>query len=91
MSKKPTVFSENEQLAEKWRLGGGRGRVSPPPGAWFGGLGGFGTWFKAFTCLEARGLAGFIDVGVHSYIDVGIDISGVRYGGRPKTSFLSHK
>ena len=30
-SRWPKVFSENEQTAEKYRLGGGRGRVNPPP------------------------------------------------------------
>ena len=36
------VFCENEQLSETDRLGGGRGRVNPPLGNWFGGFGRFG-------------------------------------------------
>ena len=30
-SRVPGGFWENEQLAENWRPGGGRGRVNPPP------------------------------------------------------------
>ena len=30
-SEKQKAEAENELLAEKWRLGGGRGRVNPPP------------------------------------------------------------
>ena len=30
-SRAPGVFQENESGIGKWRLGGGRGRVNPPP------------------------------------------------------------
>ena len=30
-SRKQKGFTENEQVAENWPLGGGRGRVNPPP------------------------------------------------------------
>ena len=56
----PRGFQENERTAEKWRLGGGRGRVKPPPCGLVGGFGRFGGfWFKASTRPEARGLGGF--------------------------------
>ena len=60
-SKRPRAFQENEQTGERRRLGGGRGRVNPPPRrldwrSWR--FGGFGNWFKASTRLEARGLGG---------------------------------
>ena len=41
-SRWPRGFGESEQAAEKCRLGGGRGKVNPPLGDWFGGFGRFG-------------------------------------------------
>ena len=39
-SREPGGIQDDEQPSEPERLGGGRGRVNPPPGACFGGLGG---------------------------------------------------
>ena len=39
-SRKPGAFSENEQLGERRRLEGGRGRVNLPPGGLASGFGG---------------------------------------------------
>ena len=55
--------SENERLSGKCRLGGGRGRVNPPPCGLvlrFWRFGGF--WFEASTRLEAQGLGGMINI-----------------------------
>ena len=62
-SKKPGVLQDDEQLSEPDRLGGGRGRVNPPLGACFGGLGGLeGLTVIPATCLEAHGLGGLISL-----------------------------
>ena len=61
-SRLPREDSENELPSGPCRLGGGRGRVNPPPRrlVWrFWRFGGFGNWFKASTRLEAQGLGGF--------------------------------
>ena len=58
----PRGDSENEQLSGPDRLGGGRGRVNPPPRrlVWrFWEVWRVGCWFAASTRLEARGLGGF--------------------------------
>ena len=49
LSQRPGGCQEYEQVSAPRRLGGGRGRVNPPP---------FGRLFEASTCLEARGLGG---------------------------------
>ena len=60
-SREQRVFYENEQPDEKWRLGGGRERVNPPPGACLEVWEDWRVccWFGASTRLEARGLGGF--------------------------------
>ena len=58
----PRAFQENEQPAGKCRLGGGRGRVNPPPRrlVWrFWEVWRVWCWFEASTRLEAQGLGGF--------------------------------
>ena len=48
-SRRPRRFQENERGVEKCRLGGGRGRVNPPPRrlVWrFWRFGGFGAGSK---------------------------------------------
>ena len=58
----PRVFLENEQNAEKCRLGGGRGRGNPPPRrlVWrFWEVWRVWKLRTASTRQEARGLGGF--------------------------------
>ena len=60
-SRVPGVFQENEQHCEKSRLGGGRGRINPPPRSlvWrFREVWRVWYWFEASTRLEAQGLGG---------------------------------
>ena len=58
MSKGLGVSQECKEAAEKYRPGGGRGRVNLPLVGLFEVLEVW-CWFKASTRLEARGLGGF--------------------------------
>ena len=61
-SKEPRVSQECKESAEKYRLGGGRGRVNPPPRrlVWrFWEVWRVCCLVQTSTCLEARGLGGF--------------------------------
>ena len=61
-SRGPGVPQECQKPSEKYRLGGGRVRVNPPPRrlVWrFWEVWRVWCWFEASTRLEARGLGGF--------------------------------
>ena len=58
----PRADPEELRISEPDRLGGGRGRVNPPPRrlVWrFWEVWRVGCWVRASTRLEARGLGGF--------------------------------
>ena len=72
----------NEQGSEPDRLGGGRGRVNPPPRrlVWrFWEVWRVWCWFGGSTRLEARGLGGFGCTGLR------VTAFGKRKASEPKT------